>query len=115
MNRLLRWAARLGSVAVAGFVALLWYHQPPRLTDLPVRAAGQLALLMLAVAGLLLGWWRERLGGAVAVAGFAGLLLLEGITKHQFPVVPPLFVMLLPALLYLVVGPPVRSEPASPA
>jgi hypothetical protein len=114
MNRLLRWAARLGSVAVAGFVALLWYHSPPRLNALPPRAAGQLALLMLAVAGLLLGWWRERLGGAVAVASLAAFLLLEGFAVHRFPVIPPLFVMLLPALLYLVVGPPAAAESAGP-
>jgi hypothetical protein len=106
MNRLLRWTARLGSVAVAGFVLLLWYHQPPHLTALPVRLLSQLGLLMLAVLGLLLGWRWERFGGALGLLGIGGFLLLEGLTNHRFPIVPPLFVMLLPGLLYLIVGSP---------
>lgn len=105
MNRLLRWAARLGSVAVAGFVMLLWFHRPPRIEELPSRALAELGCLLFAVAGLLLGWRWERIGGGLGILGIGGFLLLEGLANHRFPMAPPLLVMLLPGLLYLVAGP----------
>jgi hypothetical protein len=115
MQSALRWLARGGSVLVAVLFVGLWWHQPPRLGVLPPKLLAQLLLMTAAVLGLLLGWWRERLGGAIAAVGFVGYLVLEGIARHRFPLIPPLFVMLLPALLYLVVGSPKQSPPDAAA
>jgi ABC-type branched-subunit amino acid transport system permease subunit len=115
LQRTLRWLARGGSVLVAVLFALLWWHQPPSMNQLPPVMLAQLALLTGGVLGLLLGWWRERLGGAIAAIAFVGFLAIEGVVKHRLPLVPQLFVMMLPALLYLVVGSPRRSvaEPSA--
>lgn len=115
MQAVLRWTARVASLIVAVVFALLWWHQPPRLGELPPMVLAQLVLMTVAVLGLVLGWWRERLGGAVAVIGFVGYLVLEGFARHRFPLVPPLFGMLLPALLYLVVGTARSVAPDTPA
>ena len=105
MQRQLRWTARVASILVAVTFVLLWWHQPPHLAQLPSMILAQLVLMTAAVLGLLLGWWRERLGGSIAALGFIGFLVLEGIARHRFPMIPALFVMLLPSLLWLVVGP----------
>jgi hypothetical protein len=115
MQRALRWLARGGSVLVALVFVFLWFHQPPRLGLLPPKLLAQLLLMTVAVLGLLLGWWWERLGGAIAAVGIVGFLVLESIARHRFPLIPPLFVMLLPALLYLVVGSPKQSSPDAAA
>lgn len=113
MNRLLRWIARLASAANAILFVLLWVHAPPRFSLLSPRLLAELGLLSAAVLGLLLGWWRERVGGAVAVACLAGFLGMEFGTAHHFPVEPSVFAMLLPALLYLIVGPKIVPPVAS--
>ena len=114
MQRVLRWIARGGSVLVAVAFILLWWHRPPHMGQLPPMLLAQLCLMTAAVLGLLLGWWRERVGGGIAAVGFVGFLVLEGIAQHRFPLIPPVFVMLLPALLYLVVGSP-RGSSTDPA
>ncbi len=112
MRTILRWAARLASVAVAITIVLLWLHDPPRIRELPVAIRWQLVALLVGVIGLQLGLWRERLGGGLAIAGFFGFLALEGRHLHSFPVIPAVYAMALPALLYLIVGAR-RTAPAA--
>jgi hypothetical protein len=113
MNRLLRCTARLTSVAAAGSILLFWGHHLPKMAA-PPRILSQLRLLMLAVAGLLLGRRREHLGGLIGIIGIGGFLVLEGLGVHPFSLFAPLFLMLLPGLLCLTVGPahaaPLESE-----
>jgi hypothetical protein len=103
MQTILRWVARVASaVAVLMFVAL-WLYAPPRIAELPASQRWELATLVLGIVGLAVGFWRERFGGFV---------LLEGVHLQSFPRVPAaLYLMLLPALLYLIVGP--RRPPAA--
>jgi hypothetical protein len=100
----LRWTARGASVAIAIAFVLFWWDSPPRLPELSTGIRWQLALMTSGVAGLLLGLWRPWAGGMVAATGFLGFLLLEGLHLHRFPYIPAVYVMLLPALLYLLVG-----------
>jgi len=104
MHAILRWTARLASIAIAIAFALFWFSDPPRIGELSVGIRWQLVAMTTGVLGLLVGLWRERLGGALAIAGFAGFLALEGSHLHTFPVIPAVYVMALPALLYLIVG-----------
>ena len=83
---------------------LFWWHAPPRLAELSTGMRWQLALMTSGVAGLLLGLWKPRTGGIVAAGGFLGFLLVEGFHLHQFPYIPAVYAMLLPALLYFLVG-----------
>jgi len=110
MRGLLRWIARIASLVAAVTFAVLWYRQPPLYHALATITLVQLALISAGVIGLLLGWWKERLGGVVALTGFLGGLLLEAIASKRFPLVPALFAMMLPALLYLVVSRPRRRS-----
>ncbi len=110
MRTALRWTARLASVVVAVLFVLFWLHSPPRLADLSGTLRWQLAALVTGIAGLLLGAWREHLGGLLALAGFGGFVLLEALHIRTFPNVPAVYVMMLPGLLYLLAGP--RTRPA---
>lgn len=104
LTTVLRWTARVASVAIAITFVLFWWHAPPRLPELSTGMRWQLALLTSGVAGLLLGLWKPWAGGAVAGVGFLGFLLIEGLHLHQFPYIPAVYAMLLPALLYLLVA-----------
>jgi hypothetical protein len=112
MLRVLRWTARISSLIVAIVFGLLWWHQPPAFHALPAAMLIKFGLLSAAVLGLLLGWWRERVGGVVALLGSLGVLVLEGIVTRHFPVIPALLVMIVPAMLYLVVA---HSRPPAAA
>ena len=107
-----RWIARLASVVVALLFVLFWFHSPPRLAELSGGLRWQLAALVTGVTGLLLGVWRERLGGALALAGFGGFVLLEGLHIRTVPDVPVVYAMMLPGLLYLLVSSRTRTAVA---
>lgn len=104
LTTVLRWTARLASVAIAIAFVLFWWHSPPRLPELSTGIRWQLGLMTSGVVGLLLGIWKPLVGGAVAALGFLGFLLIEGLHLQRFPYIPAVYVMLLPALLYLLVG-----------
>lgn len=111
MRTALRWTARLASLVIAVLFVLFWLHSPPRLADLPGALRWQLAALVTGVAGLLVGAWREHLGGLLALAGFGAFILREGLHLRTFPNVPAVYLMMLPGLLYLLAGP--RTRPAA--
>lgn len=103
MLRVLRWTARISSLIIAIVFGLLWWHQPPAFHALPTVMLIKFGLLSATVLGLLLGWWRERVGGVVALLGALGVLVLESIVTRRFPLIPALFAMIVPAMLYLMV------------
>lgn len=91
----MRWAARGISVILLVFLGLSFAGS---LSSETLRSgdAGKLVLWVVMMAGMLLGWRRERLGGAVVVAGFLGQLALTPAAATMgamwlFPMVGGLF------------------------
>lgn len=101
MVLLFRWLGRLGGVAVAVLFVLFWLHAPPHLPALGVRLRVQLLFLVMSVAAMLLGWWRERIGGAVSILALVGFLILEGFALGRIPTMVAVYAMMLPGLCLL--------------
>jgi hypothetical protein len=73
-----RWSGRILSLASLGMLALFVAGEPPwpwRLT--PFEGAMVLCFPVTLAAGLVLAWWREGLGGLVAVLGVLGFSLVH--------------------------------------
>lgn len=80
--RLLRWVARLAGLASCIAIAALAYNQ--RMNPAQMGADDLLLFVFFPTAvalGLVLGWWRDLVGGAVAVGGWAAFQL-----AHSFVV-----------------------------
>ena len=71
----------------------------------PSRLRDWLGLLFFPVgvaAGLLLTWWRERLGGAVAMASLVAFYVVLYLFDGRFPRGPYFFLVAAPGLLFLL-------------
>ncbi len=101
MQLVLRWLGRLSGLTVAVFFVLFWMHAPPHFPALGPRLRAQLALLVISVVAMLLGWRRERLGGAVSVLALIGFLILEGYALGRVPTMGAVYAMMLPGLFLL--------------
>jgi hypothetical protein len=111
----LRWAARLlalGLLLVWGafFVEHVgWFREPSELPPAPVLVVQGLHALMLA--GFVTGWWRERLGALLVIAGAVPFFAITaGSNAWWFA-----GTALLPALLWILSdrrGPSARSRAA---
>jgi hypothetical protein len=111
-GRVVRWAARLTSLASATFVALA-----ATVPAAPPTPAESVALLLFpggVVVGFAVAWWREGLGGAISVvslAAFYGWMALVRSAPGG-----PYFVLLTgPAFLFLPSGLLHRPRAGGPA
>jgi hypothetical protein len=74
---ILRWIARLSSLAlVTLFVAIAIGEGPPPLWPLSIHTL-LFCLLVLCLAGLLVAWRWELVGGLIALAGIVGFYLVH--------------------------------------
>jgi len=113
MTLLLRWLGRGSGVGVALLFAAFWSHAPPHLPALEPRVRFQLALLILSVAGMLLGWWRERAGGAISLLALVAFLVLEASAIRRFPTLWAVYAMMLPGLFLLAAAHRARTVSGS--
>ena len=100
---LIRWAARLTGVGLVGvLVAFAVGHGGlPDLSKAPAPVRAEFAALALIVAGCLLGWRWEAVGGAVVVFGYIAFNVAELVTNGTFAggLIP---LLVIPGLLYLM-------------
>lgn len=101
MTLLFRWLGRISGIAVAVLFAAFWLHAPPHMPALELRLRVQLLLLITSVAAMLLGWWREWVGGAISVLALIGFLILEASALKRIPTMGPVYAMMLPGLFLL--------------
>lgn len=101
MTLLFRWLGRVSGLVVALLFAAFWVHAPPHYPALDTRLQVQLALLITAVAAMLLGWWRERIGGTVSLLALLGFLVLEARAVGGVPTMTAVYAMMLPGLFLL--------------
>ena len=102
-NRLLRWTARIASLASLAVMTAFLIGEgfdPARLT------ARDLALVVFfpfgMMFGLILGWPREFLGGLIAIIALAGFYLLHLVMSGGFPHGWAFIVLAVPGVLFLI-------------
>jgi hypothetical protein len=78
----MRWIARgIGSLAAAwwlfiGIVELVWPHAPQASMEGAVLAG----LMGTTILGVLIAWWKERIGGTIVVVGAVALCVFAYVT-----------------------------------
>lgn len=98
-----RWAARVGSIA--SLLLLSSFIFGPNEADKWPTAQEWAGLAFFpggVAAGMLLGWWKERLGGAVTVASLAGFYAWLFLTSGRIWAGPWFFVFAAPGFLFLL-------------
>ena len=101
----LRWTARvLGLTSVA--ILMLFLLGEGSLTRIsPKEGIGLLFFPFGLIIGLILGWWKELIGGAIAVGSVAGFYLIyELLMNGSWPKGPWFAVFATPGVLFLLYG-----------
>lgn len=98
----LRWLARLLSAMSIGIILMFAFGEP--------GAPSAREWLMLAffpigmVVGLMVGWWRELMGGLITIGSlsvFYGLMMMH---TQRFPPGPYFAILASPGMLFVIVG-----------
>jgi hypothetical protein len=97
----LRWTARVLGVAFVGIVLLFFVGEGFNPLRLTAQEAIMMALFWTALAGLLVGWRREGLGGALTVGSLAVFAVLEWLKTGTVRQLVPFALIGLPGLLFL--------------
>lgn len=98
---ILRWVARVMSLFTMGVVLMFAFGEGvPAGRDWVLLAFFPIGLLI----GLVIGWRREVLGGAVAVGSMAVFFALLAAFSGRFPAGPYFAILGLPGLLFLISG-----------
>ncbi|MFH0964184.1 MAG: hypothetical protein V2A58_09240 [Planctomycetota bacterium] len=103
---ILRWLARIGSIASALVIALFFVGEGFIPADVAAREwLGLLFFPVGVLAGMALAWWREALGGALAVASLLAFYFLYGLLlTGGFPRGGAFLLLASPGLLFLLYG-----------
>lgn len=102
----LRWTARvLGGLSIAVLMLFLLGDKGSLTSISPREILGVLFFPFGLILGLVLGWWKELLGGVIAVGSVAGFYLIyEFLINGSWPRGPWFFVFTAPGLLFLSYG-----------
>lgn len=98
----LRWTARIVGLLVVGLLMLFAVGEgfnPAMFTGFEL---GMLAALLMALAGMVLLWWREGIGGALTLGGMIAFFGLNLAATGKFPGGPVFPVCFLPGVLAVV-------------
>lgn len=101
----MRWIARgIGSLVgvlclLIGITEVIWGHTPPS-PEASLQGAMLAGLVIIAVLGVLIAWWREGIGGTVMVIGAVALSTFAYVTAGRNKV----FAMLISGGPFLVAG-----------
>lgn len=99
----IRWGARAGSILSVGLL-LLFLGAENTTSVTPRQIVGFLFFPLGVAVGLVIGWWKEGLGGAVSMASLACFYLVYGvILSDQIPRGPWFVLFTAPALLFMAV------------
>ena len=82
----LRWSARIAGLLLAGMVLMFLAGEgPPNLFTEPPSVRVEFFALLLVLAGCLLGWRWECLGGVLGVIGYAAFVITELAVRGKLP------------------------------
>ena len=104
---ILHWIARITSLASLGVLLLFLIGEssgrPPHLT--PAELFGLLFFPLGISLGMIVGWWRERLGGWIAIASLFGFyVLFQRLMIGRWPRGPWFFIFAAPGILFWFYG-----------
>ena len=101
MLTFIRWVARLTSLGtIAVITAFAFGEGTPSGREWLLLAFFPIGLLV----GLLLGWWNELLGGAVAIANMLAFYAVAFAASGRVPAGPYFALLAAPAVLFLLHG-----------
>lgn len=98
----LRWSARASSLASVGLLSMFLFGDEAKLGTVTPTEALMIGLFPVGLAvGLLLAWFREGLGGSLAVASVAAFYAVHLALSGRLPGGPWFLIFSLPAPLFL--------------
>jgi peptidoglycan/LPS O-acetylase OafA/YrhL len=103
LPRLVHWSARVTSLAMLGLVIFIFigHGGPPNVFLQPTPVQLEFAAMALMLLGLVVGWWREWLGGLVVLVGLAAFNAVE-LTVNGQPAKGAFPLFALPGVLFLL-------------
>jgi hypothetical protein len=102
MIKIVRWAARLWSIASVGLLLLFIFGEQPVNR---VRPSEWLLLVFFPLGislGMILGWWKEGLGGSITVGSLLLFYMIHFALTHTFPVGWAFLAFSFPGFLFLL-------------
>ncbi|WP_420643585.1 DUF7670 domain-containing protein [Candidatus Leptofilum sp.] len=102
---IVRWLARLGSLASLGLLLLFFFGEEMNLAQLTTTEIWGLIFFPLGITvGMLLGWRWEILGGSVTVLSLLAFYKVMYAANGRFPTGIWFYIFALPGLLFLYCG-----------
>ena len=103
----LRIAARIWSLVSIGFILLIFFGEGfSQGFDVASITSREWVLFACFPVGLLVGlilaWWREGIGGAIAIVSFLTFYLVDFLDDGSFPRGPWFALLAVPGLLFLI-------------
>jgi hypothetical protein len=101
--RLVHWAARVTSLLILGLVIVFMIGNggPPNVFRQPTPVQMEFAALGLMMLGLIVGWFREALGGSLVLLGLAGFNAVE-LAVNARPALGAFPLFAVPGILFLL-------------
>lgn len=102
---ILRWLARIGSIVCVGLLLLVFVSEgfdPSLIT--PTEWVMLLCFPVGVALGMIVGWWKELIGGAIAAVSLLLFYLVDIIASGGPPDGWWFFIFALPGLLFLLCG-----------
>ena len=99
-SNVVRWTARIGSLASAALLMAFMFggnEQPPDLSEAPGLVFFPGGVLL----GMLVGWWKELIGGLVTAGSLAAFYVWHFMDGGSWPTGPYFLLFALPGLLFL--------------
>lgn len=109
---LVRWIARIGSAAVILLVGAFLFGGEESMVPTPKEAVGMLLFPVGVVAGFVIAWWREAMGGLISLASLAAFNAWIFLSFGRFPGGPYFLILSSPAFLFLLSALLRRTRPA---
>ena len=102
---ILRWIARVGSLLCLGFLLLIFVGEGMDFSALTQTEWLMLLCFPVGVAlGMLVGWWKELIGGGITAVSLLMFYLIDTIASNGLPDGLWFIIFALPGLLFLLCG-----------
>jgi hypothetical protein len=102
---ILRWFARISSVASIGLLLLFAAGEHLHPAKLTTREWIEFLLFPIGISlGMILSWWKERMGGCIVIASLALFYAVHYLMNGKFPHGWAFCILALPGLLFLAAG-----------
>jgi hypothetical protein len=102
MYNILRWIARVWSILSIGMLVLFVFGEGFEAKPSSAELVGLMFFPLGVIMGMILGWWREMLGGLVAVGSLAAFYLWNFLQSGCLPLGPWFLLVVMPGFLFLI-------------